>query len=297
MEVMGRHAGWITAACGLAADGWCPAAHPAFPELPFDETALPRPRFGLCRSAWFTVSSPSRGAVRCLGGSSPRWVRPMPSGIPNAGRGRAGDRATGQKDRLRFSITGPCPTICSVRRAIWPHASMSSRPTQWVRAAVRLALAGRNAVMPGCVWPMRRIAEIGVADLADIANVERKMPRGFISADGFHITDKCRAYLSPLIEGEVPSLSRRTARLRCGCRNRWCQNDSGGSISRESTGTRYQLANSGMRQQQEQHRAIPQPPQAVCFTLQNKPDPDSVSNESGGSETKSTWRSCSCQLY
>ena len=44
--------------------------------------------------------------------------------------------------------------------------------------------------------------EIGVAELKDVANVERKMPREFISADGFHITDRCRAYLAPLIAGE-----------------------------------------------------------------------------------------------
>ena len=44
--------------------------------------------------------------------------------------------------------------------------------------------------------------EIGHADLADVANVEKKMPRDFISADGFGITDACRAYLLPLIEGE-----------------------------------------------------------------------------------------------
>ena len=41
-----------------------------------------------------------------------------------------------------------------------------------------------------------------MAELKDVANVERKMPPDFISADGFHITDKCRAYLAPLIEGE-----------------------------------------------------------------------------------------------
>ncbi len=43
-----------------------------------------------------------------------------------------------------------------------------------------------------------------MAPLKDVANVERKMPREFISADGFHITDACRAYLRPLIEGEDP---------------------------------------------------------------------------------------------
>ena len=46
--------------------------------------------------------------------------------------------------------------------------------------------------------------EIGVAELKNVANVERKMPRDFISDDGFHITDKCRAYLAPLIAGEAP---------------------------------------------------------------------------------------------
>jgi 6-phosphofructokinase 1 len=43
---------------------------------------------------------------------------------------------------------------------------------------------------------------IGVAELKDVANVEKKMPRDFITEDGFHITSKCRDYLSPLIQGE-----------------------------------------------------------------------------------------------
>jgi len=41
-----------------------------------------------------------------------------------------------------------------------------------------------------------------VAELKDVANVEKKMPRDYISADGFHITEKCRRYLLPLIQGE-----------------------------------------------------------------------------------------------
>jgi 6-phosphofructokinase 1 len=72
------------------------------------------------------------------------------------------------------------------------------------KAAVELALAGKNAVMPTIVRlsdkPYRW--EIGAADLKDVANVEKKMPRDFITGDGFGITDKCRAYLAPLIEGE-----------------------------------------------------------------------------------------------
>jgi len=73
-------------------------------------------------------------------------------------------------------------------------------------AAVDFALQGRNAVMPMVRQlanaPCRR--EIGDAPLKDIANVERKMLAEFISSDGFHITNACRTYLQPLIEGEDP---------------------------------------------------------------------------------------------
>ena len=72
------------------------------------------------------------------------------------------------------------------------------------KAAVELALAGRNAVMPAIVRtsdkPYRW--KIGVAPLDRVANVEKKMPRDFISAGGFGITAKARTYLSPLVRGE-----------------------------------------------------------------------------------------------
>jgi len=45
--------------------------------------------------------------------------------------------------------------------------------------------------------------KIGVAKLSDVANVEKKMPRDFITPDGLHITAKCRNYLAPLIAGEA----------------------------------------------------------------------------------------------
>jgi 6-phosphofructokinase 1 len=74
------------------------------------------------------------------------------------------------------------------------------------RAAVEYALAGKNAVMPAIVRvsdrPYRwKIAE---APLAKVANVEKKLPRDFITKDGFGITAKARAYLGPLMKGEAP---------------------------------------------------------------------------------------------
>ncbi|MFT5396831.1 MAG: 6-phosphofructokinase, partial [Gammaproteobacteria bacterium] len=72
------------------------------------------------------------------------------------------------------------------------------------KAAVEMAIAGENAVMP----TVKRISdepyvwEIGKARLEDVANVEKMMPKEFITEDGFGITEACRRYLSPLIEGE-----------------------------------------------------------------------------------------------
>jgi 6-phosphofructokinase 1 len=72
------------------------------------------------------------------------------------------------------------------------------------KAAVELALKGQNAVMP----TVERLSDkpykwkVGVAQLSKVANVEKFMPRNFITPDGFGITEKCRTYLSPLIKGE-----------------------------------------------------------------------------------------------
>jgi 6-phosphofructokinase 1 len=72
------------------------------------------------------------------------------------------------------------------------------------KAAVELALKGRNSVMPA----IKRVSQspykwkIEVAELKDVANVEKFMPRDFITEDGFGITEKCRRYLAPLIQGE-----------------------------------------------------------------------------------------------
>jgi 6-phosphofructokinase len=73
------------------------------------------------------------------------------------------------------------------------------------KAAVELAVKGLNSVMPTIVRKSGRPYrwEIGVAKLGDVANVEKKMPRDYITADGFHITTKCRNYLLPLIGGEA----------------------------------------------------------------------------------------------
>jgi 6-phosphofructokinase 1 len=72
------------------------------------------------------------------------------------------------------------------------------------KAAVEFALQGHTAVMPTIVRVSDRPYrwKIGMAQLEEVANKEKMMPREFISADGFHITQQCRTYLAPLIQGE-----------------------------------------------------------------------------------------------
>ena len=74
------------------------------------------------------------------------------------------------------------------------------------KAAVELAIKGRNAVMPVIVRKSDRPYKwaIGVAELKDIANREKTLPRDFMTDDCFHISAKCRRYLAPLIQGEDP---------------------------------------------------------------------------------------------
>ncbi|MFA7290664.1 MAG: 6-phosphofructokinase [Rhodocyclaceae bacterium] len=204
MEVMGRHAGWITAACGLASEEAGQPPHILlFPELPFDEARfLARVAESVATYGYCTIAV-SEG----LRDASGDFVAEM--GTKDAfGHSQLGGvgQAIGQliKDRLGFKYHWALPDY--LQRSARHLASKTDVEQAYAvgKAAVELAVAGRNAVMPGIV----RLAddpyrwEISVAELKNVANVERKMPHDFISADGFGITDKCRAYLAPLIAGE-----------------------------------------------------------------------------------------------
>src|SRR5882672_1819445 len=173
MEVMGRHAGWITAACGLAAEreGDAPQIL-LFPEIQFDEE---------------------------------RFLAGVKDAFGHSQLGGAGEIiARLVKDRLKYKYHWALADY--LQRAARHIASKVDVEQSYKLGAeaVRLAIAGRNAVMP----VIERISNkpyrwrIGVAKLADVANKEKMMPRDFITADGFHITAKCRAYISPLIQGE-----------------------------------------------------------------------------------------------
>ncbi|MCQ9374173.1 6-phosphofructokinase [Methyloversatilis sp. XJ19-13] len=204
MEVMGRHAGWITAAAGLAARNAGDAPHLLlFPEIPFDQAAFMARVDACVREHQFCAIAVSEG----LRGPDGKLL--AESGTRDA-FGHAQLGGVGQqvaeliKAQLGHKYHWALPDYLQRSGRHIASATDAAQAHALGRRAVELALEGRNAVMPAIVrtadspyqW------EIGVAQLADVVNHEKMMPRDFISDDGFSITDACRRYLQPLIAGE-----------------------------------------------------------------------------------------------
>ena len=203
LEVMGRHAGWIAAAGGLAADDDDMPIVILFPEIDFDsERFLAKVKECVDRHEYCSVVV-SEGA---------KWP---------GGRFLS---EQGSRDAFGHAqLGGAAPVVAKLAKEAlgykyhWAVADYLQRSARHIasatdveqalalgKAAVDRALAGENAIMLAIVRvsdaPYRW--EIGQAPLAEVANVEKFMPRTFISADGFGITPACRAYLEPLIRGE-----------------------------------------------------------------------------------------------
>ena len=205
LEVMGRHAGWIAAAGALAAeqDGNLPIVI-LFPEVVFDRkkfiarVAAMVKKFGYC------------SVVVSEGVKGPDGKFLSDQGLRDAfGHAQLG---------------GVAPVVASIVKEElnlkyhWSVADYLQRSARHIasktdvdhayavgKAAVQMALKGHNAVMPSIERKSDKPYRwsIGMADLRKVANVEKKMPAGFISRDGFGITARCRQYLTPLIKGET----------------------------------------------------------------------------------------------
>lgn len=202
LEVMGRHAGWIASAAGLVAEQGIPVII-LFPEIEFDPdrflAAVKRKveDFGYCT---VVVSE----GCHYPGG---KFIAEQ-----------------GTRDAFGHAqLGGAAPVVASMIKEAhgykfhWAVADYLQRAARHIasrtdvrqayeigKKAVELALKGHNSVMP----TVERISDapykyrIGVADLRDVANVEKFLPRDFITEDGYGITEKCKRYLMPLIQGE-----------------------------------------------------------------------------------------------
>ncbi len=205
LEVMGRHAGWIAAAGGLAGrKAYEPPHIILFPEIPFDRQRFLEKVKQCVTDYGYCVIVVSEGAA-------------YPDGQFLAD--------AGTKDAFGHTqLGGVAPVVASLIRDAhgykyhWAVADYLQRAARHVaskvdvqqayavgKAAVELAVKGLNAVMPIIVRQSSRPYRwtIGHVPLGEVANQEKKMPREFITADGFGITDSCRRYLAPLIAGEA----------------------------------------------------------------------------------------------
>jgi 6-phosphofructokinase 1 len=205
LEVMGRHAGWIAAAGGLAAqfEGDAPQII-LFPEITFDEERfLARVKASVQDNGYCAVVV-SEGVRNAEGKFlSDAGVRDA-FGHAQLG-GVAPVIAALVKERLGYKYHWAVADY--LQRAARHIASQVDVDQAYAigQAAVKLALEGKNAVMP----VIKRLSddpyrwEIAEAALVDVANVEKTVPREYITEDGFGITEACRRYLAPLIGGEA----------------------------------------------------------------------------------------------
>jgi ATP-dependent phosphofructokinase / diphosphate-dependent phosphofructokinase len=205
LEVMGRHAGWITAATGLAQRKPGEGPHILlFPEIAWNEEAfLARVEESVKQYGYCAV-----GASEGLQDKDGKFL--SESGLRDAfGHAQLGGVAPMLANLVREKLRMKQHWAVAdyLQRAARHIASKTDLEQSYAvgKAAVELAVKGMNSVMPTIVRTSSRPYKwkIGVANLKDVANVEKKMPRDFITADGFHITARCRAYLQPLIAGEA----------------------------------------------------------------------------------------------
>lgn len=205
LEVMGRHAGWTTAACALTAEQEGDAPHVLLlPEVTFDEERFlakveqALEQFGHC------VIAVSEGVKR------PDGKFLAASGLEDAfGHTQLG----GVAPLITRLVTAKLGCRCHwavpdyLQRSARHIASRTDVEQAYAvgRAAVEFAVAGRTGVMPA----IRRLSDqpyrwdIVEASLSEVANQEKLLPAEFISADGFGITGAARRYLAPLIVGEA----------------------------------------------------------------------------------------------
>jgi len=205
LEVMGRHTGWIAASAGLASEHAGEPPHIIlFPEIAFDRTAfLNRVRETVTKVGYCAIVV-SEG-VRDADG---KFL--SDAGITDAfGHKQLGGVAPviAQLIKSELGYKYHWAVADYLQRSARHIASQTDLDQAYAlgRAAIELAVMGKSAVMPIIVRSHANPYQwtIGSAALADVANIEKTVPRDYISEDGFSITESAREYLSPLIQGEA----------------------------------------------------------------------------------------------
>lgn len=204
LEVMGRHAGWIAAASGLIQENRNDPPHLIlFPEIAFDEKVFLKKVDEVVKTQGYCVIVASEGTRNQAGEFLSESGTKDAFGHQQLG-GLAPILAGLIKKQLGYKYHWAVSDYLQRAAAHIASQTDAEQAYQLGRAAVDYALKGNNNVMLTIVRDSNNPYRwsIGTAPLKDVANVEAKMPRDFISDDGFGITQKARDYLQPLIQGE-----------------------------------------------------------------------------------------------
>lgn len=205
MEVMGRHAGWIAASSGLAQDKNNSAPHIILlPEVPFYKAKFLKRVKDTTKKHGFCVIVVSEGA-RFKNGEFIADAGTVDSFGHKQLGGVAPTIAGMIKDSLGLKYHWAVSDY--LQRAARHISSKTDVDQAYAvgKAAVQFALSGENAVMP----IIKRTSsnpyswKIDKVKLSQVANVEKKLPQKFISKNGFGVTEACKNYLRPLIQGEA----------------------------------------------------------------------------------------------
>jgi ATP-dependent phosphofructokinase / diphosphate-dependent phosphofructokinase len=204
LEVMGRHAGWMAAAGGLAGEKSGDAPHVIlFPEITFDKLKFLAKvkksveKYGYCVVVVSEGVRSADGKFLAEAGTKDAFGHAQLGGV---------GPVVAQMTQEAFGYKFHWAVADYLQRSARHIASKVDVDQAYAvgKAAVELALKGKNAVMPVIVRKSSKPYRwtIGEAPLGLVANKEKKVPRNFITADGFGITAACRQYLLPLIGGE-----------------------------------------------------------------------------------------------
>jgi 6-phosphofructokinase 1 len=204
LEVMGRHAGWIAAAGGLAArEEGDPPHIILFPEVIFRQREFLKKvkhaveNYGYCSVVVSEGVRNSRGQFLAETGTRDAFGHAQLGGVAPV---------VAEIVRSKFGYKYHWAVADYLQRSARHVASKTDVDQAYAvgAAAVKFALEGKSGVMP----VIKRVSnnpyrwKIGEASLGRVANREKKMPKSYISADGFGITPAARRYLEPLIRGE-----------------------------------------------------------------------------------------------
>lgn len=204
LEVMGRHAGWIAAAAGLSQESKGMPPHLIlFPEIPFNEDIFCQKVAEIVKEYGYCTIVASEGIKNTAG----KFLSEAGS-VDAFGHTQLGGVAPRIAEIIKQNLNFKYHWAVSdyLQRSARHIASKVDVEQAYAlgKAAIQFAVEGKNAIMPIIIRENQDPYQwrIGEVALDKVANQERKMPREFITEDGFHITKACRDYILPLIQGE-----------------------------------------------------------------------------------------------